>query len=153
ADQFDLQVTARDLYEGGLGGGPAGQANVTQADQEGKSFAGFVEMDKDGGGQGWYFSEVHVGLFNVHSVDNAEFTNVEGRFRASTPRQDSCDFYSTALHETGPALGISAGAVDAVPGITLTPAGIDEHDSDSVLLKFAGATRTYTFTTNGGGHL
>ena len=127
-----------------------GVANVT-ALTNGKPSAATITMDDNGDGAGWYF-DPFVGVDGI--PDDGEFTTPVSPF-TSGDVGGNADFYRTAAHEMGHAMGIYNG--DRVASFA-TDVGDDPNSgqaSDRLLgIDTNGnGINEYTLTTDGGGHL
>jgi hypothetical protein len=135
---FALTVSATTFTDNTLGKGGA-----AAWDGDRKPYAGSLRMDNDGAGQGWYF--------DPFPQDNVEFSRLQSRF-AATSGDSRNDFYTTALHEIGHALGIALDGRLRLASL-LTPVGTDQITPKESLQLLSVNGFQATFTTVNGGHL
>jgi hypothetical protein len=143
---FTLTVMATDL-----GGNLRGRANNIVADGNQLPISATLTMDDAGGSGGWFIDPTPY-------LDE-EFTAIVTPFTADSTQAGN-DFYRTALHEIGHAVGILLGNGLAINNF-LTPAGIDQvtdpADPDENLRVFQNVAGQFgvavTMTTDGGGHI
>jgi hypothetical protein len=103
ANQYSVHINARDL------GNRLGVGGIDAVDPDGKPFAGGVDLDKNGQGNGWNFD-----------LNNGAYTSVLNRF-AATSGPAGNDFYSVTLHEIGHTLGMLIGASNAITNRVTDP--------------------------------
>ncbi|WP_428940356.1 beta strand repeat-containing protein [Fontivita pretiosa] len=141
---FDLTIDAQ-AFAGGL----RGSTGSISYDALGKPSSATIQLDDNGGGSGWYFDSV-PGSATV--PDDGEFTTAFTTFGADLSGTADVDFYRTALHEIGHAMGLASSS----PFITSNEVdvGDDPNSSDPAdrLVQVTAGATTYTLTTNGGRH-
>ena len=146
-DNFEVNLSAANL-----GGSTRGQSLVTGYNIDGAPTDADIVMDDDGGGRGWYFDQA---IYDPDGfVDDGEFTEVvsatTARLTAPATPASQRDFYRTALHEIGHALGISIGGSSAMDDL-LVDTGF--NDGSGTLFYYNHNGIEATFTDVGGLHL
>lgn len=137
ANQFTLTLSAAQINGRGVTFNPG-------IDSQGKPFSATIQLDNNAAGAGWFF--------DATPGDNAEFNDVRTRFSARASGT-GFDFYRTALHEIGHAMGIASVFSGLAINNFFSPAGVDQISGSDSLLLFSGPTTSATLTTVGGGHL
>jgi hypothetical protein len=149
---YALTISAADLGGSAAKGFGRGSTSILGTDGAGKPYYAAITLDDDGGNAGgWYYDP-------QQPDDNAEFTSLTTRYRATNPTTNLPDLYRTIVHEIGHAMGIDQGnAADgnslAINSLLTATGGTDQVDKASALYTFKGATTTATITANGGGHV
>lgn len=155
---FNRSIFSNNIYSLSISAGPIsgrGVTNITGTDIfTGKPTSSTITMDDNGGGatNGWYFDSF-IGTDGIE--DDGEFTNPITPFTAGGGPAGTADFYRTAVHEIGHAMGIFNGGV--LGGLS-TDVGDDPNSSDPadrlIAINTNGvAGAEFTLTSNGGGHL
>jgi len=140
---FDLTIDAQ-AFSGGL----RGSTGSIVYDALGKPSSATIQLDDNGGGSGWYFDSV-PGTATV--PDDGEFTSAFTTFGADLTGTADVDFYRTALHEIGHAMGLASSS----PFITANEVDVadDPNSSDPAdrLRQITVGGITYTLPRRGGG--
>jgi hypothetical protein len=149
---YDLTIDAQALGPGGRG-----STGSIVYDASNKPQSATIQLDDNGGGEGWYFDPV-IGTATV--PDDGEFVNLVTPFMATFTgaggASDDDDFYRTIVHEIGHAMGLASNAT-RLTSID-TDIGDDPNSADPAERLFtidvngvAGAD--YCYTNDGGFHL
>jgi hypothetical protein len=147
SNNYNVTVRAQDL-----GGTTRGSTSSITQDSQNKPTSAVITMDDNGGGPGWYFDPVPGSAL---VPDDGEFDHPQTPFAAVMTGGPGNDFYRTASHEIGHALGLLRGGTLKINQF-LTNTGItDPVDGTGTLyaLNYDGGAIDATLTSTGGGHL
>ncbi len=145
---YNVVIRTLDLVTIGL----MGRTGSITYDPQGKPTAATVELDNNAGNMGGWYLDPLIGP--AHRPDDSEFTTIKSPFQATGLALGN-DFYRTALHELGHAMGLASTStrVSSI-GIDI---GDDPNVGGSAHLFTVDATGTtapdYTYTNDGGFHL
>ncbi len=154
-DTYQLTVTAGPDFNSNVAGrGGPNSFNFTVGE---KPSSGSINMDDNGGGEGWFFDQT--------PTDDAEFSGLLSPYSANfvdaSVSTSGFDFYRIITHEIGHALGIAnTGALSGSESNLLTEVvGTDQVNNTSQLTEFLNPNGFYylqegfTATLTGGAHL
>ncbi len=151
SNAYTVYISAQNVVDAD-GGEARGSTSITAVDQSGKPYQASILLDDNGGGggiDGWYF--------DPRPDDNGEFNAQFSRNAAVAAGYTGSDFYRTALHELGHALGLDKSRYELAINHYLYDHGTDPADGSTPparLLGFIGPGSTFaTFTSKGGLHL